>query len=101
MATIEERIYNGARAKDILDNEVFQQVFSDIEQELFKAWTDSPARDAEGRERIHQYQAMLRKLKSQLQTTFETGKLAQLDLEHKKTLAQRAKGWLTSDADET
>lgn len=101
MATIEERIYSGARAKDILDNEVFQQVFADIEQELFKAWTESPVRDAEGRELIHQYQAMLRKLKSQLQTTFETGKLAQLDLEHKKTIAQRAKEWLSASADET
>lgn len=94
MATIEKRIYDGNRAKEVLENEVFQQVFVDIEQELFNAWTESPARDAEGRERIHQYQAMLRKLKAHLTTTFETGKLANLELEHKQTLKDRAKAWL-------
>jgi len=94
MATIEQRIYEGARAKDVLDNEVFQQVFDDIEKELFQAWTESPARDAEGRERIHQYLAMLRKVKAHLTTTMETGALAKLDLEHKKTMSERAKAFL-------
>lgn len=94
MATIEQRIYDGNRAKEVIENEAFQQVFSDIEQELFKAWMDSPARDAEGREKIHQYLAMLKKVKTHLQSTLETGKLAQLDLEHKRTLAERAKDFL-------
>lgn len=100
MATVEQRIYDGARAKDILDNEVFQQVFADIEQELFKAWAESPARDAEGRERIHQYQQMLRKVQANLQATFETGRLAQLEVQHQQSMLDKAKAWLMpSDAD--
>jgi methanogenic corrinoid protein MtbC1 len=94
MASIEKRIYDGNRAKEVLDNEVFQQVFADIEQELFQAWTESPARDQEGREKIHQYQQMLKKVKAHLTSTFETGKLAHLDLEHQKTMLQHAKAFL-------
>jgi hypothetical protein len=93
MATIEKRRYDGSRAREVLDNEVFQQVFEDIEKELFKAWADSPSRDSEGRERIHQYQVMLRKVKAHLTSTMETGKLATLELEHKETLAQRLKAF--------
>ena len=99
MATIEQRIYDGNRAREILDNEVFQQVFADIEQELYKAWTESPARDAEGREKIHQYLAMLRKVKSHLQTTLETGRLADLEMEHKRSLLDRAKAFMSGDDD--
>ncbi len=94
MAAIEQRIYDGNRAKEILDNEVFIQVFADIEQELFDAWKQSPARDQEGRERIHQYQSMLQKVKTHLVSTMETGKLAQLDIQHSQSLLERTKGWI-------
>lgn len=94
MATIEKRIYDGNRAKEVLENEVFQQVFADIEQELFDAWTNSPQRDSEGREKIHQCLTMLKKLKANITTTLETGRLAQLELHHRQTVAERAKAWL-------
>ena len=88
---LEQRIYNGDRAKEILENEVFQAVFEDIEKELYQAWKQSPQRDAEGRERIHLALSMMGKVKASLTTTLETGKLAMLELEHRRTLAQRAK----------
>lgn len=94
MTTIDQRIYNGNRAKEILENEVFVSVFEDIEQELYEAWKQSPARDQEGREKIHQYQAMLQKVKTRLVSTFETGKLAQMDLNHSQSLMDRAKDWI-------
>ena len=97
MATIEQRIYDGNRAREVLENEVFQQVFADIEQELFQAWTDSPARDAEGREKIHQYLAMLKKVRTHLQSTLETGKLAQMELEHKRSLMDQARAFVTGE----
>lgn len=87
---IEERIYNGDRAKEILDNEVFQQVFADIEQELIESWKTAPARDVEGRESIFKYLAMLNKVKAHLTQTCETGKLAALEMEHKKNWQERA-----------
>lgn len=91
---IEERVYNGNRAKEVLENEAFQQAFADIEEEVIKQWMDSPARDSEGREKLFVYLHQLRKVKAHLTTTLETGKLAQLDLRHKQTLAESAKGWM-------
>lgn len=93
---IEQRIYNGDRAKEVLENEAFQQAFEDIEQEVTKQWMESPARDAEGREKLWQYLMMLRKVKAQLQTTLDTGKLAKMELDHKRSLADRLKGGMTS-----
>lgn len=96
MKTIETRIYEGDRAREVLENEVFQAVWADIEKEWTDAWMNSPARDEAGREKLYQYVMTLRKLKAQITTTLETGKLAQLDLQHKQTLADRAKAGIRS-----
>ncbi|MGE5452435.1 MAG: hypothetical protein ACM3VZ_11415 [Acidobacteriota bacterium] len=93
---IEQRIYDGNRAAEVLENEVFQQIWTDMEQELTEAWTNSPARDAEGRERIWQYVMTLRKFKAMVNSTMESGKLAKLDLQHKQTMADRLKDGVTS-----
>lgn len=92
--TIEQRLYEGNRAKEVLENEVFQAVFADIEQEVTQSWMNSPARDVEGREKLWQYLTLLRKVKAHLTTTLETGKLAQIDLQHKQSLYDRAKAGL-------
>lgn len=88
---IEQRIYQGDRAKEVLDNEAFQNAFTDIENEVMQQWKNSPARDQEGREKLWLMISLLGKLKVTLQTTMETGKLAKLDLEHKRSLLARAK----------
>jgi hypothetical protein len=89
MTTIETRIYNADRAKEVLDNEAFQAAFSDIEKEVIEQWTNSPARDQDGRERLWVYLSLLRKVKAHLSTSVETGKLARLDLDHKQSKAQQ------------
>jgi hypothetical protein len=91
MATLEERIYEGNRAKECLENEAFNWAFEGIEQELTNAWRTSPARDEAGREKIYLTLQLLTKLKAALNGSLETGKLAELDLQHKRTLADRAK----------
>jgi len=91
MATIEQRIYNGDRAREVLENEAFQQAFEDIKTEIIDQWTQSPARDPIGREQLWQLLKLADKLKANLQTSLETGTMAKLDLEHQETLAQKAK----------
>ena len=87
--TPDERIYEANRAKDVLENEAFQKVFADIEAEIFKQWTESPARDEAGREKLWMYLAMLKKVKSHLESSLESGRLAMLDIEHRKSIAER------------
>jgi hypothetical protein len=89
--TPEQRAYNGDRAREILENEVYQQVFADLKTEITEQWTNSPARDEEGREKLWLMLSLANKLQAMLQTTLDTGKLARLDLEHQRTLAQKAK----------
>jgi predicted ArsR family transcriptional regulator len=94
--TIEQQIYKGNRAKEVLDNEAFQQVFTDYKTEITEQWTKSPSRDAEGREKLWLMLSILNRLESLLKTTLETGEMRKLDLAHeeKKRLLDKAKGWI-------
>ena len=95
--TPEQRAYNGDRAREVLENEAYQQVFTDYRTEITEQWTKSPARDAEGREKLWLILSMLNKLEAMLKTTLDTGKLARLDLQHKQTMAQKAKSLIGLD----
>ena len=96
--TLEQRLYDGDRAREVLENEAFGAAFEAIEKEVIEQWTNSPARDQEGRERLWTYLGLLKKLKAQLTQTLDTGKLAQLELQHRQTVAERARGWLSRAA---
>lgn len=94
--TPEERVHVGDRAKEVLENEAFAAALQAIEDEVIQAWKTSPARDQAGRENLWIYLHLLQKLRQQLQTTMETGKLATLEIKHQETLLERAKNGLTS-----
>lgn len=91
--TLESRIYDGNRAKEVLENEVFQQVWADLENGLIESWKNLPASESNqaGRERLHLSVTLLGKIKATIEQTLESGKLAALDVEHleKKRLSQR------------
>jgi hypothetical protein len=86
--TIEQRIYQGDRAREVLENEAFQGAFADIESEILEQWKNSPARDAEGRERLWTFLMLLRKVKATLHTTLDSGKLAMVQLQHDQKIAE-------------
>lgn len=90
--TLEQRIYNADRAREVLENEAYQQVFADTKQEITTQWQTSPARDLEGREKLWLMLSLLSKLETMLQASLDSGKLARAELEHQKTLLERAKG---------
>jgi hypothetical protein len=92
--TPEQRIYHGDRAREVLENEAFKQVFADYKTELTEQWMKSPARDEEGREKLWLAVSMLGKIEKMLRESLETGKLAKLELDHKKSMADRAKDWI-------
>lgn len=94
--TNEERIYYGNRAKEVLENEAFNMAFEAIENEVIEQWKNSPARDAEGREKLHQYLMMLGKVKAHLSQTMESGRLTELDIAHKKALMSQLADGLSS-----
>lgn len=92
---IEQRLYNGDRAREVLENEQFIKAFEEIKAEIMQQWESSPARDAEGREKLWTMLALLKKVKSTMETSLTTGKLAKQELEHRQTMLERAKGILS------
>jgi len=91
---LQKRVYEGNRAREVLENEAFDGAFNAIELELVEAWKTSPARDEAGRQEIWKYLTLLKKVKTQLESTLQDGKVAELDLNHRRTLAQRVRdGW--------
>lgn len=91
---LQSRVYDGNRAREVLENEAFDGAFTAIEQELTEAWKNSPARDEAGRQKIWEYLTLLKKVRTHLEATLQDGKVAELDLNHRRSLAQRARdGW--------
>ena len=82
-------IYEANRAKEILENPTYQWAIESIKEDLWAQFQNSPVRDSEARERIYMMMWATKKLQQVLQTTYETGKLTQIELEHKKKLLER------------
>lgn len=91
MTTLDKRIYDGNRAKEVLQNEAFIAVFADMKQELVDQLVNSPYRDKEGREGLYNLIKLSDKLKSILVTSLETGKLANIEIEHKNKTLEKIK----------
>ena len=91
---IAKRIWNGARAKEILDNEVFQSAWDEITEEITEQWKQSPARDPEGREKLWTMLKLCEKLRQSFQTKLETGKLAEMERTRLQKLYDSAKSAL-------
>lgn len=95
--TLEERLYHGDRAREILDNEVFQSVWADLEKDLIESWKNIPSspNHAADRERLHLSVILLGKIKACIEQTLDTGKLAKLELEHKRSMSERLRDALS------
>jgi len=91
MATLDERIYDADQAYLVLQNTAFQQAMDDVKSEIIESWKSAPARDQEGREKLWQLLKLAEKLEANLKTRLETGKLARLEVEHNRTLMERAR----------
>lgn len=96
MATLEQRIYDGDQARLVLDNEAFKWAFDAIRQEYLDAWTKSPARDAEGREKLFLMYSLTNKLQSTLEGALADGKIARQALKYQadQLARDRAEGVL-------
>lgn len=98
MATIDERIYDAAKAHEVLENPAFAGAFEAIKQEYLDAWKNSPARDAEGRESLFLMYRLTEKLQATLTGMIADGKQAQIHREHEESrLAKQRSAGLSMD----
>ena len=89
MATTEQRIYDGARAREVLDNEAFTQAFRDIKAEYMQVWASTPVRDAEGREKIYLMVKAAEKLEATLTAALTDGRMANQQQEYERDAMAR------------
>lgn len=84
--TPEEEVQRGLEAERLLREPLLVEAFEKLEQEYIRAWRSSPARDAEGREKLFLMQGCLTKVRDHLRIAMENGKLTQ-----KRSLSETAR----------
>lgn len=95
---LNERIYQAAQANEVLENPAYQRAFDDIRKEYTEAWMNSPARDAEGREKLYLMLQLTNKLQATLQGMLADGKQAQIQKEYEaEQLAKDRRIGLSND----
>lgn len=93
---LNKRVYDADQARLVLENDQFQMAFEEIQKEIIDQWKQSPARDHTGREHLWNLLMLSQKLEATLKGRLESGKLASLELERKRTMPQKVKeliGW--------
>jgi hypothetical protein len=74
-------ISRGQRAKLLLDDELLQETFRQIEADFINGWKNSKPHEADGRERVWQALNALGKVRDYLSVTMTNGKHAQRQLD--------------------
>ena len=80
---LEQEERRGRQADELLAHPLFVEAFDTITKEIEQAWKESPARDADGREKLWMMHQLLTRLRSHIQSVSLTGQLA------RKTLRER------------
>jgi flavin-dependent dehydrogenase len=70
-----------AAAEALLQNEILQEAFAQLEERYIEEWRVSQFRDTDARERLWQAVNVLRKVKDHLARLVADGKLAQREIE--------------------
>ena len=65
-------------AQQILDNPIYQEAVSEVENRLVQAWQDTVVSQQEDREKIYHMLLAMRDIKSQIEEVLTTGKLAEM-----------------------
>ena len=94
--SLELDIQLAEQAKGVLSNEAFTLAFETLNTELTTQWLNSPARDAEGREKLYLMVKLLSKVKINLESLVTSGKMAEIE---RRTLTQRARDSLSAWTD--
>jgi len=75
-----KRQAKGGQAYELLNSEIFKEIFAVLEAEYLKSWRDTRAQDKEGRERLWTAVRTLALVKSHLTKLVSDGKIASKDL---------------------
>jgi len=78
--TPEEEIERAKQAEHLLSHPLIKEAFQTIEHEVIERWKQSPAKDADGREKLWLTLKLLHRVRTHLESVVSSGKLAQMKL---------------------
>lgn len=80
MKTPSERLARAARAKALVEDDLFRDAFKILEAEYIKAWTNTTEVETQARENYWRAINMLGDVKNHLKTIIDDGKIAQAEI---------------------
>lgn len=84
MTTRDDEVRAGRDAQYLLDHPIFQEAFSSVRSGIRTEWERSPARDAEGREKLWLMLKLVDRIEAHVRSVAETGELAGRMLEEER-----------------
>ena len=81
------------QAQEITEHPLFVEAIEKYKTRLMDEWAASPARDKEGREHLWLMVKTVSVVEGHLKELMQTGKLATLQLEQKKSVRDRLMSW--------
>lgn len=75
------------RAQEVLENEIYAEAWTQIEQEIIRQWRE--ARNPQDREQLHQLLLMHGKAKTALESVMRSGRVAEAELARKQSRAEQ------------
>lgn len=82
------------QAQELIEHPLFAEAMEKYRNRLMDEWAASPARDKEGREHLWLMVKTVGVVEGHLKELMETGKLASIQLEQKRSAMQRMKEWI-------
>jgi hypothetical protein len=87
---LNQEISRAARARAILEDELFNEAFTALEERYLAEWRVTQFKDQDARERLWQATNLLGKVKDHLVNVLNNGKLAQRQIEQLHAQPRRA-----------
>lgn len=91
--SLKNEVIKAGKARDFLENDLFKEAFSEVEQALLAGIRQSAFKDAELREKLCQQYTLLHSLRDRFQTYIETGQLAEEEI-RRKSISEKVKEFL-------
>jgi hypothetical protein len=80
-------------AREVTEHPLYIEAFEAYRARLMDEWQASPARDKEGREHLWLMLKTAQAVQNHLQTIMQTGQMASLQLEQKRSMLDKARQW--------
>ena len=86
----------GFAAQQLMENSVYRDAVTKIREGIHAKWAASPIRDVEGQTQLRIMLKLLDELEANIKSVALTGKMAAQQIEHARTLKEKAKGFVDS-----